>query len=314
MLPWSLPREEPLKVPHPIPYQGSKRNLAPAILGYFPERVGTLIEPFAGSAALTLAAAARGLAARYVINDLNQPLVDLWLAIIESPDKLARQYETLWRAQHEDRREYYDKVRDDFNRTGRPDCLLYLLARCVKAAVRYNANGDFNQSPDNRRMGALPETMREHILGASHLLHGKTECSSLDYKDTVAKATPDDLIYMDPPYQGVCGERDPRYLKGVLFDEFVEVLEALNFRDIKYLVSYDGRTGERIHGRRLPERLRLHLIELEAGRSSQATLLGRAEVTVESLYLSPALAESLKLRRHYPRRAAEQLALMERKR
>jgi DNA adenine methylase len=85
-----LPVEEPLKVPHPTPYQGSKRNLAPAIHGYFPERVGTLIEPFAGSAALTLAVAARGLAARYVINDLNKPLVDLWRAIIESPDKLAR--------------------------------------------------------------------------------------------------------------------------------------------------------------------------------------------------------------------------------
>jgi DNA adenine methylase len=295
-----------LRVPHPIPYQGSKRNLAPAIFGYFPDRVATLIEPFAGSAALTLAAAARGLAERYVINDLNHPLVNLWRAIVESPEKLARRYETLWRTQHGDRRQYYDKVRDEFNRSGRPDCLLYLLARCVKAAVRYNANGEFNQSPDNRRMGALPETMRAHILGASHLLRGKTECSSLDYKEVVAQAAPDDMIYMDPPYQGVCGERDPRYLKGVLFDEFVEVLEALNFRDIKYLVSYDGRTGHRVHGRKLPERLRLHLIELEAGRSSQATLLGRAEVTVESLYLSPALAESLKLRRPYQRRAAEQ--------
>jgi DNA adenine methylase len=303
-----------MRVPHPIPYQGSKRNLAPAILGYFPERVGTLIEPFAGSAALTLAAAARGLAARFVINDLNKPLVDLWRAIIESPEKLARQYETLWRAQHEDRRQYYDQVRDEFNRTGRPDCFLYLLARCVKASVRYNANGEFNQSPDNRRMGALPETMREHILGASQLLRGKTECSSDDYKEAVAQATADDLVYMDPPYQGVCGERDPRYLRGVVFDEFVEVLESLNLRDIKYLVSYDGRTGERIHGRKLPERLRLHLIELHAGRSSQATLLGRDEVTVESLYLSPALAEALQLgRRRYPHRVAEQLALMERK-
>ncbi|MBI5387324.1 MAG: DNA adenine methylase [Verrucomicrobia bacterium] len=305
--------EGPLKVPHPIPYQGSKRNLAPAILGYFPERVGTLIEPFAGSAALTLAAAARGLAARYVINDLNKPLVDLWRAIIESPEKLARQYETLWRAQHEDRRQYYDQVRDEFNRTSRSDCFLYLLARCVKASVRYNANGEFNQSPDNRRMGALPETMREHILGASHLLRRKTECSALDYREAVAQATADDLVYMDPPYQGVCGERDPRYLKGVVFDEFVEVLESLNFRDIKYLVSYDGRTGERVHGRKLPERLRLHLIELHAGRSSQATLLGRDEVTVESLYLSPVLADALQLRRRYPHRVAEQLALMERK-
>jgi len=303
-----------MKVPHPIPYQGSKRNLAPEILRYFPDRIGTLIEPFAGSAAITLAAAARGMAERYIINDLNKPLVDLWRAIIETPEKLVRQYETLWRAQHEDRRQYYDKVRENFNRTGRPDYMLYLLARCVKASVRYNADGEFNQSPDNRRMGALPETMREQVLGASHLLCGKTECSSLDYKEVVARATSDDLIYMDPPYQGVCGKRDPRYLKGVLVDEFVEVLEALNYREIKYLVSYDGRTGERIHGRKLPERLRLHLIELHAGRSSQATLLGRAEVTVESLYLSPALAESLQLRRHYGHRAPEQMTLLEAKR
>jgi DNA adenine methylase len=119
---------------------------------------------------------------------------------------------------------------------------------------------------------------------------------------------------MDPPYQGVCGNRDPRYLKSVLFDEFVEVLETLNFRNINYLVSYDGRTGDRTHGHRLPDRLRLHLVELEAGRSSQATLLGRDEITVESLYLSPALAEKLNLRRRYPRRSVEQLALLERKR
>ena len=303
-----------MRVPHPIPYQGSKRNLASAILGYFPANVAVLIEPFAGSAAVTLAAAARGLAERYVINDLNRPLVELWLAITKSPEKLARQYESLWRAQHENRRRYYDQVRDNFNRTGRPECLLYLLARCVKAAVRYNANGQFNQSPDNRRMGALPETMRAHILGAARLLQGRTKCLSLGYGDVLARATPNDLIYMDPPYQGVCGERDQRYLQGVVYDEFVEVLESLNCRDIKYLVSYDGRTGGRVHGRKLPEHLRLRLIELDAGRSSQATLLGRAEVTVESLYLSPALEESLQLRRRYPRRAAEQLVLLEAKR
>ncbi len=302
-----------MKVPHPIPYQGSKRNLAPAILGYFPRDVATLIEPFAGSAAITLAAAAHGLAGRYVIADLNQPLMELWRAIIESPEKLARRYETLWRAQHDDRRLYYDKVREEFNRTGKPDHFLYLLARCVKASVRYNASGQFNQSPDNRRMGALPETMRLQILGASRLLRGKTACVAGDYKEIVAQAAPDDMVYLDPPYQGVCGERDPRYLQGVLFHEFVEVLETLNYRDVKYLVSYDGRTGGRVHGRKLPEHLRLHHVELRAGRSSQATLLGRAEITIESLYLSPALAESLNLDRRYPRDSARQLAFLEEK-
>jgi DNA adenine methylase len=298
-----------VKVPHPIPYQGSKRNLASRILAYFPKHIDTLIEPFAGSGAITLAAASWGLAERFRLNDLNGPLMELWRMIVEEPHKLAKQYEIVWRAQHGDRREYYDKIRDEFNRTRRPHHFLYLLARCVKAAVRYNANGEFNQSPDNRRMGALPETMREHILGAAYLLKGKTDCSSMDFKGVVASATIEDLIYMDPPYQGVCGERDPRYLKGVPFHEFVEALETMIARDISYLVSYDGRTGQKVHGRPLPSDLGLCRIELEASRSSQETLLGRAAITHESLYLSPALTGRLRLTRKRSKR--QQLALLE---
>ena len=301
-----------MKIPHPIPYQGSKRNLATDILRYFPERVMTLIEPFAGSAAITLAAAARGLATRCVINDLNKPLVDLWRAIVDSPEKLARQYEDLWRAQHEDRREYYDKVRADFNRAGRPDHMLYLLARCVKASVRYNANGEFNQSPDNRRKGTTPTTMRQQIFGASYLLKGKTTFSSKNYRDVVLQADTSDLVYMDPPYQGVCGNRDTRYLASVQFCEFVEVLEQLNSKKVRYIVSYDGRTGDKVHGVRLPDHLDLTHMELEAGRSSQATLLGRDDATVESLYLSPALSKELvKPKMIYQFTHSEQMCLLE---
>jgi len=302
---------EGMKVPHPIPYQGSKRNLAPQILAHFPERIDTLIEPFAGSGAITLAAAARGLANRYYLNDLNAPLAELWRMIIEEPHKLSKQYEKIWRDQHDDRREYYYRIRNEFNQARRSHHFLYLLARCVKASVRYNSNGQFNQSPDNRRMGALPTTMRDHILGASHLLKGKTKCASEDYRTIVRRARPEDLIYMDPPYQGVCGARDPRYLKGVLFDEFVEALCDLNSRDISYIVSYDGRTGDKVHGHTLPPNLQLRHIELDAGRSSQETLLGRAAVTYESLYLSPALEERLRTCRRHAEQKQEQLVLLE---
>src|SRR5206468_10517415 len=118
-------------------------------------------------------------------------------------------------------------------------------------------------------------------------------------------------LNLTPPYQGVCGERDPRYLKGVLFGEFVEALEVLNARDISFIVSYDGRTGDKVHGRPLPRDLRLRHIELDAGRSSQETLLGRAAVTYESLYLSPALTERLGLARGYLKQPARQLASLE---
>jgi len=300
------------KLPHPIPYQGSKRNLAPDILRYFPEQIDVLYEPFAGSAAMTIAAAESGLAQSFHLNDLNKPLIDLWEEIVNRPDQLAEKYAKLWNDQLSDPKTFYVKIRDEFNRTGSPHLFLYLLARCVKASVRYNARGEFNQSPDNRRKGMKPQTMKMQIMGASYFLKDKTATASTNYRDILKLAEPKDLVYMDPPYQGVCGNRDTRYLESVQFCEFVEALEELNSRQIRYIVSYDGRTGDKSYGKTLPDDLNLTLIELDAGRSSQATLLGRKDVTIESLYLSPALADELA---HVPTlyryTRGEQLCLME---
>ena len=99
---------------------------------------------------------------------------------------------------------------------------------------------------------------------------------------------------MDPPYRGVCGNRDQRYLPKVDHDEFCGWLSKLNDRNIMFAVSYDGRTGTKTYGEPLPDCLKLTQLEVRAGRSTQATLLGRSAVTYESLYLSPALALSLK--------------------
>lgn len=279
--------------PHPIPYQGSKRALAGKILDFFPNNVETLIEPFAGSAAISLAAAMTGKAKRFRVNDLNEPLIDLWKKIVFYPQEITSEYEFLWKKQKNDPEDFYKKIREKFNQTKNPDYFLYLLARCVKASVRYNTNGEFNQSSDKRRLGTRPTTMRENINYSSFLLKGKTKFSSLDYEDVLKDVGPNDLIYMDPPYQGVCGDRDNRYLAGIHIDEFIEALEELNKKDSNYIVSYDGRTGDKTFGRYLPEHLKLYRIELCAGRSTQATLLGRGDLTYESLYLSSALSRCL---------------------
>ncbi len=280
-------------VPHPIPYQGSKRNLAPLILSYFPSHFDRLVEPFAGSAAISLATAYRRLASKFLINDAHAPVIALWREIIDHPEELAARYEKLWRAQLGREREYYDTVRRRFNETHKPEFFLYLLARCVKAAIRYNGEGEFNNSPDNRRKGAHPDTMRERILGASALLSGRTELTARNYTEVLADCGPADLVYMDPPYQGVCGNRDNRYAPKIVHDEFCGHLASLNERRCMYLVSYDGRMGDKTYGEPLPESLRLVHIEVHAGRSTQATLLGRDSDTYESLYLSPTLAKAI---------------------
>ena len=276
-------------LPHPIQYQGSKRNLAPRILPYVPHKVNRIVEPFAGTAALSIAAAARNISQTFWINDLNLPLIELLRLMVEHPEEIAEAYTKIWHEQHHDSIAHYYHIREQFNRTHDPQYFLYVLARCVKGAVRYNADGLFNQSPDKRRKGTRPDTMRRHILGLSHLLKGKCRFSALDYQDVFQQLERDDVMYMDPPYQGVCGDRDSRYYAGILFPEFVEALAELNNKQVAFLISYDGRKGEKTYGETLPAFLELKKIELEAGRSTQATLLGREEITIESLYLSPAL-------------------------
>ncbi len=279
-----------MSVPHPIPYQGSKRALASAILSYFPPNTNRLVEPFAGSAAISLAAAYHRKASRFLLNDTNPALMSLWWGIINEPESIAREYRKLWEAQLGQERGYYDLIRQRFNTMQRPDHFLYLLARCVKASVRYNSYGEFNQSPDNRRKGTNPVTMRAHVVRASRLLANRTQIMCRDYLDVLRDVKRDDVVYMDPPYQGVCGERDQRYISKVAFDVFVEALRNLNDRKISYILSYDGRTGSKRYGRPLPKNLTLMHIEVDAGRSTQSTLLGRNARTYESIYLSPSLA------------------------
>lgn len=255
----------------------------------------TLIEPFVGSGAVTLAAASRRAFAAYVVGDVLEPLAGIWALLLDQPKELADSYATFWHLQQTDPRETYYALRREFNATGDPRILLFLLARCVKGAVRFNARGEFNQSPDNRRLGMRPEVMRRHLLRAHALLGERARATCSDFRETTADATAADVVYMDPPYEGVTGRRDRRYYTTPSFsrDELINELDRMNAHGIPFLLSYDGSCGERSYGSELPGELSLKRILLPAGRSAQATLSGRAEMTVESLYVSPAAAKAL---------------------
>jgi DNA adenine methylase len=282
-----------MRLPQPFQYQGSKRALAATILRRLPSRMARLVEPFAGSAAISIACAAENRASRYWLNDYNPPLAALLQQIIDQPENVADAYQALWREHSEEAQAHYYRVREDFNRAHDPCLLLYLLARCVKGSVRYNASGLFNQSPDKRRLGTRPQTMRHNLKAVSMLLHDRTLVTARDYREVLADAQSSDVVYMDPPYQGVCGERDSRYFSGIDFEDFICALSQLNKRGIRFLVSYDGRSGRQDYGKALPAGLDLTRVEIMAGRSSQATLLGRDDVTIESLYLSRSLANEI---------------------
>jgi len=87
-------------IPHPFPYQGSKRGIAQHILRYL----------FCGAAAVSIAAAAHGLSKTFWLNDLNVPLMSLWQEILERPTELSDGYEKLWNEQHPNKKKIFFKI------------------------------------------------------------------------------------------------------------------------------------------------------------------------------------------------------------
>lgn len=275
-----------MRAPHPFPYQGSKRRLAPLIAPHIPDHVQVMFEPFAGSAAMTLHAAQHGLARHFVIGDSLGDIVRLWRGIVLEPGATAARYRAVWSAQTPANPEYFNRVRARYNRERDPVDLMYLICRCVKNAVRFNAAGEFSQSADRRRLGTHPDRMQNAITDASHLLAGKIEFREGDWLHTTADATTRDFAYLDPPYLGTTIGPDKRYHQQLALNPLIDGIAQIKARGVPFALSYDGSTGARHYGAPLPDHLGLTRLLIEAGRSSQATLSGRNERTVESLYLS----------------------------
>ncbi len=278
-------------LPHPIPYQGSKRKLAAVIDRYLPEGIRTFYEPFAGSAAMTVYAAYHRRAECFVVADSLEPMVALLHSIVEKPKWTAARYREIWEGQQKDDRGFFNEVRDRYNEDRDPVDLLYLICRCVKNSVRFNGEGRFTQSVDRRRLGMRPHRMQAAVEGMSSILRGRTEFRVGDWLETSADAGPDDFLYMDPPYLGTSVGRDKRYHQQLMQEELIVGLEKFRQRNVPFALSYDGMTGGREYGPPLPEALGLTRLLIHAGTSSQSTLSGRHEQTVESLYVTPGLAE-----------------------
>ena len=277
------------RLPHPLPYQGSKRKLASTI-GYFVKRNAcTWYEPFAGSIAMTIWAASQGIADRYVIGDSLITISNLWEMIITSPETVSSRYREIWNGQTHSNPDYFNVIRSRYNSNKDPVDLLYLICRCVKNSVRFNRQGAFTQSVDKRRLGMHPKKMETAVHGVSFLLRGRIHIRKGDWMETLSDSSCRDYVYLDPPYLGTSIGRDRRYAHQMKNETLISGLEWLIRRRIPFSLSYDGMTGKKEYGPPLPKNLEMTRLLLPAGTSSQATLVGRSEQTWESLYLWPSI-------------------------
>ncbi|MCI8746520.1 MAG: Dam family site-specific DNA-(adenine-N6)-methyltransferase [Lachnospiraceae bacterium] len=261
-----------------IKWSGSKRSQSDKIKSYLPNRFNTYYEPFIGGGSMLYAIQPQ----KAVCGDICVPLIDLWNEIKNNPGKLAEEYRIRWeRLQKEGYQAYYN-IRDIFNKEHQPEDLLFLSRTCVNGLIRFNANGDFNNSLHHTRPGIAPDSLKKIIFDWS----GHIQCAKFvaqEYFETTKEAKRGDLVYLDPPYFHTKG----RYYGTIDFECFLSYLEFLNQKGIKYMLSFDGIRGNDNFTVNLPKELYKRHELIPSGNSSFKKVIDKENIQVlESLYLN----------------------------
>jgi len=263
-----------------IKWSGSKRKSAEFITSFIP-KTGTYFEPFLGGGSIL---GALGNRPGYAGDQIPE-LIGIWDLVKSDPTFLANSYEKSWNGLQKEGHTYYYKVRDRFNKKRTPEDLLFLSRTCVNGLIRFNTYGDFNNSLHHTRPGINPETLRSILLEWSKIV-SKTKFVATDYENLLKKAKLGDIVYMDPPYMGNKGRYKNEQFD---FERLWRILEDLNNRKVKWILSLDGKSGDRDYSKALsaPQELSKDAYLLDGESSAFPRLLNsRLDNVTESLFLN----------------------------
>ena len=169
----------------------------------------TYIEPFVGGGAMLFHMLRTHKNIKHaVINDINPDLTTCYRVVRDRPDELIRSLADIQDdyysvADETDRKEYYLRIRERFNRKQlnpiENTTLFFFLNRtCFNGLYRVNKKGKFNV-PFGRYVRPLI-CDAETILADSELLQ-EVEILTGDFEQTFAHIAGETFFYFDPPYR-----------------------------------------------------------------------------------------------------------------
>lgn len=229
-----------------VKWIGSKRGQSEEILKYFPENIDTYYEPFCGgcSVAYQLLSSDTHFVNKVVCSDINGDLIDLWKTLQTDSDGIYKQYERMWYEMNKlpneiAKKEFYEIIRDKFNKKRSPYLFFFLMRTCTNGIPRYNRFGEFNNTFHLSRCGIKPSRIKVDIDKWVNLIADENVIfKKCDYNEILDDAVSGDFVYLDPPCE--LTRSSGRYFGRINHMDLFGKLRMLNEQDVKWALSWDG--------------------------------------------------------------------------
>ena len=201
-----------------LKYRGGKSREIPRFLQYLPDSYERYIEPFFGGGALYFFLEPQ----KAIINDVNKRLINFYLQLQNNYNKMREQLneiQSIYEKNQEtykrqkqitpddyvknNNEEFYYEMRNLFNKPNEASYLdgvvyFFINKTAYSGMIRYNNSGEYNVP-----FGRYPNLNTKLITIEHHNLLQGAEIYNLDYKEIFKKASKDDFVFLDPPYDCV---------------------------------------------------------------------------------------------------------------
>ena len=301
-----------------IKWTGSKRKQALEIVNKFPKEINTYYECFLGGGSVLHELLNRIHLGEIKCNkiiccDLNKDLINVFnifknketrqklfeyysnlhyqlknLADIENTPDLSEQVKKCQVLYYQQR----DKLNSlDFDNPERPYIFYWITRTSFNGLIRYNPRGKFN-SPFHvaGRFGIKPEELQSVFESWGNVMDNidiEFICDS--YDNVIKDAKEGDVIYMDPPYENTTG----MYFCDTFDNKHMyDIMNELTNKNVKWLLSYDGKTGDDDRTANVPNNLYKQHLYINSGHSSFKKLksksrgIGDKDTVYDSLYMN----------------------------
>ncbi len=246
-----------------LKWVGNKQRFAGEIAKFFPVDFSKFYEPFLGSGAITATIAPRS----GIGSDVFAPLIEIWQALANDPDKLIRWYaDRRNRIEKEEKVKVYEDVKASYNAKPNGADFLFLSRSCYGGIVRFRKADGYMSTP----CGVHDPISVESFIKRVREWHGRmknVKFIQMDYQNAFDLAQHNDFIYCDPPYSHsqsiLYGAQDFSLVR------LLEKIEEAKSKGVRVALSIDGnkKSGNYICDLPIPKGIFEREIYVSVGRS-----------------------------------------------